>query len=200
MITVNDGKWHNILFTVSRDEDYSWVKLYIDNRPQGSFELANVKGSLESHAPLRIGKDPVKSSYNFEGSIDNLYIDKYFHSNDGCAEIAQLYYSYNDTYSGEWTDFSLESTTRDERYSQYYWFTRETDEIVTIDLTSSVDTYLILRRDTIDGAMIASDDDGSSGYNSRIIHELTAGTYIIDATTFSKKKKGSFELTIDYPC
>lgn len=63
---------------------------------------------------------------------------------------------------------------------------------LTIDLMSSVDTYLYL----LDGAgnVITQNDDGGDGYNSRITTSLGAGTYQLVAATYSTGQSGSFTL------
>ena len=69
--------------------------------------------------------------------------------------------------------------------------------MVSIDLESSVDTYLYLRSDGgTSGDALHEDDDGGDGTNSRIVATLSAGTYTIEATTYNAGETGSFELTI----
>lgn len=84
-------------------------------------------------------------------------------------------------------------------YARYYSFRLNGRASVTIDLTSpSVDTWLALRNGpgTGSGGLIADDDDGGDGGNSRISRTLTAGTYTIEATTFSPRRTGLFTLTL----
>lgn len=63
---------------------------------------------------------------------------------------------------------------------------------ITLDLTSSADTYLYLLN--ANGGGITSNDDGGSGYNSRITRTLNAGTYLVVAATYSSGKNASFNL------
>ena len=69
---------------------------------------------------------------------------------------------------------------------------------MTIDLESSVDTYLYLRSGNArSGAVLHENDDVAPGnLNSRITETLAAGTYTIEATTYAAGATGSFTLTI----
>ena len=67
---------------------------------------------------------------------------------------------------------------------------------VEINLTSSVDTYLYLKDSA--GSVMASDDDGGAGYNSKIVKSLSAGAYTLVAGTYSVGKSGSFTLTTSH--
>lgn len=65
---------------------------------------------------------------------------------------------------------------------------------VTLDLMSSVDTYLYLLNQ--DGSqLIAQDDDSGDGYNSRLTVSLGAGKYMLVAATYSAGQRGDFTLT-----
>ena len=101
--------------------------------------------------------------------------------------------------SGSWTN-ECASENRTGRYARYYSFTLAADSVVTIDLTSSdANAYLYLMRGVDkSGAIVASDDDGGNGRNSRIARALQPGQYTIEATTSSGTAiEGSFELAID---
>jgi hypothetical protein len=66
----------------------------------------------------------------------------------------------------------------------------------TIDLTSSAfDTYLYLVRPTV--GVLAQDDDGGGGTNSRIIYRPTvSGTLRIQVTSFSPGATGTYRLSL----
>ena len=64
---------------------------------------------------------------------------------------------------------------------------------VQINLTSSQDTYLYLL--DVNGNTIALDDDGGSGYNSRLNVNLGVGEYTIIAATYHSGVSGSWSLT-----
>ncbi len=102
-----------------------------------------------------------------------------------------------------WVD-TCDSESRYARYAHYYTFTLKTEAEVTIDLESSVDTYLLLHQYRSSnqcrvGTEIESDDDGGTGTNSRITRRLSAGTYTIEASTFYGYETGSFTLKITLP-
>jgi len=54
----------------------------------------------------------------------------------------------------------------------------------------------LLEGDGTDGNLIIEDDDGGHNYNSRITKSLEAGTYTIEATTYSAGRTGEFSLTL----
>ena len=107
------------------------------------------------------------------------------------------------TSSGTWaTDCESEVTGRG--YARYYGITVEQESQVTIDLESSEDTYLYLRRgDARSGTVLHENDDVASGntdsQDQRDVDggELTAGSYTIEATTYTGRwdMAGSFTLT-----
>ena len=98
--------------------------------------------------------------------------------------------------TGSWTS-DCTSENRDGSYALYYSFTLGQETEVTIDLTSTEDTYLyLLAGSGRDGAEVASNDDIENGNtNSRIISTLAAGTYTAEATTYDKSATGSHTMT-----
>ena len=100
------------------------------------------------------------------------------------------------------------SESRPGKHAKYYTFTLRSAAEVTIDLTSdTIDTYLYLHKH--DGAKQCgvgkeedSNDDrgGDSTTHSRITKSLTAGTYIIEATTYYSNRTGSFDLKVAPTC
>ena len=73
--------------------------------------------------------------------------------------------------------------------------TVEADEEITITLTSEVDTYLYLLNKN--GPKLEENDDGYTGYNSRINRSLGKGEYIIVAATYHESMVGDFELVVE---
>ena len=69
---------------------------------------------------------------------------------------------------------------------------------MTIDLSSSLDTYLYLRAGSAtSGTFLHDNDDIVSGNtNAQIVAELEAGTYTAEATTRNEAKTGSFTLNV----
>ena len=102
------------------------------------------------------------------------------------------------TRRGVWTGDCLSVHYSFGEYARYYTFTLGGDAPVTMDLTSpSVDTWLALRNGTGTGVgLVEFDDDGGVGTNARIVRDLAAGTYTIEATTFEGGVTGPFTLTL----
>ena len=98
--------------------------------------------------------------------------------------------------AGSWGS-GCESTHRAGRYARYYTFVVTRAVEVSISLASSTDTYLFLLAGSgTDGTVLASNDDGGDGTNSRIVRTLSAGTYTVEATTFLSGSTGSFTLRV----
>ncbi len=100
--------------------------------------------------------------------------------------------------SGVWAA-GCGSSARSGRFARFYSFSLDSPGRVTIDLESTADTYLYLRRGVgqRSGAALASNDDSGGSYNSRISRQLAAGGYTIEATTYRASTAGSFTLTVD---
>ena len=118
---------------------------------------------------------------NAQGRPDNCHVDL---TGDGAV-------------SGTWAE-GCDSSARAGRYARFYTFNVSQRGAVTIDLRSSVDTVLYLRsgNDQRSGAQLRSDDDGGVGTNSRISATLAAGSYTIEATTYSRFRTGHFTLEL----
>ena len=109
-------------------------------------------------------------------------------------------------YLGSWTSDCLSENTPTEptsppsgtRYARFYTFTLSEDADITIDLTSSTDTYLYLMQGIgTNGAVLHENDDAQSGNtNSRISQSLSAGDYTVEATTYGLEATGDFTLTL----
>ena len=99
--------------------------------------------------------------------------------------------------SGSWAD-GCQSGVSGRGYALYYSFTLAEETEVTIDLSSSVDTYLYLREGsaTSGTALHYNDDIESGDTDSRIVATLAAGTYTIEATTYAEATTGSFALSV----
>ena len=81
-------------------------------------------------------------------------------------------------------------------YVDFYKLTVTTAALITINLSSSFDTYLILH-DFTTGAFIEANDDVAPGdFNSQIISVLLPGTYLLTATSFEELTTGPYVLAI----
>lgn len=100
--------------------------------------------------------------------------------------------------SGTWAG-DCQSEVSSRGYARYYTFNLSAETEVTINLTSSVDTYLYLRSGSATSgiALHQNDDIESGNTNSRIVATLSAGTWTIEATTYSEDTTGDFTLTIN---
>ena len=114
-------------------------------------------------------------------------------ASDGCTVAL----AGSGTVQGRW-DSSCGSVERTGRNARFFTFSLDASANVRIDLESSYDTYLFLRRglDQRSGSYVARDDDGGNGYNSRIARTLSAGDYTIEATTFRGSRSGPFTLRV----
>jgi hypothetical protein len=97
---------------------------------------------------------------------------------------------------GIW-DPSCSSAHRGGRYAIYYTFTLSSTQQVTIDLESSKNTYMFLLKGRgRNGEELERNDDSGDGENSRIVMTLPAGTYTVEATTYSTAMTGSFVISV----
>jgi len=99
--------------------------------------------------------------------------------------------------SGSWNS-GCSSDHRLGSYAKYYTFYLPSSREVTIDLKSSADTYLYLLNGRVQNgsAVIDSNDDSKGSRNSQIVRTLSAGTYTVEATTYSSGVTGGFTLLI----
>ena len=95
---------------------------------------------------------------------------------------------------GSWASDCV-STNEPNTYARFYSFTLGQEAEVQIDLTSSEDTVLYLRG-PVAGGVLFNDDVENGNTNSRIAATLSAGTYTVEASTYSAGRTGSFDLSI----
>ena len=116
---------------------------------------------------------------------------------DGCAEdlgVLADEFSLTSNWSEDCSSFNQLGS-----FARFYIFTLERQTEVQIDLVSASDPYVFLiegpRRT---GTVIAENDDIVNGINrnSRIIADLPAGDYTVEATTWSSGVIGRFSLSI----
>ena len=99
--------------------------------------------------------------------------------------------------SGSWAS-GCSSANRTGSYARYFSFTLGEEREVTVDLTSSDDTFLFLLQGSGRGGEVeAQNDDIVSGNtDSRVVATLAAGSYTIEATTYSAATTGTFSLSV----
>ncbi len=100
----------------------------------------------------------------------------------------------NANINGRWIN-TCASVNRSGSFASFYTFQLSAPRSVSISLTSSTDTYLYLLNSSRT-QVVASDDDGGSGLNSLIQTNLSAGRYVIEATTFSSGQIDDFVLSV----
>ncbi|MCX7546290.1 Lcl domain-containing protein [Marinicella gelatinilytica] len=102
----------------------------------------------------------------------------------------------NSNNHGNW-EAACTSLVHNSKYSKYYTFDLQETKLISIDLTSSVDTQMYLLEGSSGlGSLVEFDDDGGAGENAKIVTELTAGIYTVEATTNPILSLGSFYLSI----
>ena len=102
-----------------------------------------------------------------------------------------------DAVTGVLEESDAESRNRSESRADCYTFSGTAGDRVDISLTSDdFDTYLYLLN--ADGDVVADDDDGGDGVNSRITSlELpSTETFVIEATSFSGSSTGNYTLVL----
>ena len=113
---------------------------------------------------------------------------------DDCIQTV----SSDGTLNGQWAS-GCDSETRSGSHARYYTFTLDASSEVTVRLESSAaNAHLYLRRgDATSGtALHENDDHGGSTRVSQIQETLAAGSYTVEATTYSAGATGAFTLTI----
>jgi hypothetical protein len=125
-------------------------------------------------------------------------------SADGAAIIEGIDYcgetiSSDGAIPGTWTP-ACQSSEAGRGFARYYQFTLDQETEVIIDLESDLDTYLYLRSGEAraGGSRYENNDVDRPGgnFDSRIRAALAAGSYTIEATTFSANQRGIFTLTV----
>ena len=105
------------------------------------------------------------------------------------------------TRMGAWAD-DCDSEARPGGFARYYSFTLDQAGQVEINLTSSLDAYLVLRQgEGRNGTVVVDNDNvGSRNFNSSINQMLSAGTYpvtyTVEATTYFAGQTGDFILSV----
>jgi serine protease Do len=90
-----------------------------------------------------------------------------------------------------------DGTRGNEAFVDSYVFFGRANERVTITLDSGdIDSYVLLY--DVAGRLIAENDDGGEGYNSRLLATLPAdGVYRVVASSFYRQEEGTYRLYIE---
>jgi hypothetical protein len=104
--------------------------------------------------------------------------------------------SFNASVSGS-LGSDCNSTHRSGRYARFYSFTLSSQTQVQIDLQSSTfDTYLFLLQGSGTNGTVVTSNDDYNGSNSRIVQTLSAGSYTVEATSYSGGVTGTFVISV----
>ena len=193
---MRDESDSGVAVTVYASEDISAAKRFLADR---GVEIRNVgKTYLEAYVPMNLlGEVSEQPGVIRVQTIVGPQIDQT--TPDPCiTDLGSL--SAPVSLAGSWSS-ECESEIREDRYSRYYTFTLAQNSLLSIDLASpTVDTYLRLMSGAgKSGGLIAFNDDGGEGSNSRIRRRLAPGAYTIEATTISAMTEGSFTIEISIP-
>ena len=116
----------------------------------------------------------------------------------GTGDCASRPITAYDTFVDQWVS-GCDSAEPDRGYARYYSFTLESESFVTITLESrDADPYLYLRQGNARSgtALHENDDRNGSTRISQIQEDLPAGSYTIEATTYSPGVTGIFSITV----
>ena len=93
-------------------------------------------------------------------------------------------------------DPSCSSKYRFESYAKNFKFTlsKQKKVIIKLDADNATDAYLYLKHEN--GNIIVYDDDSAGDHDAKIVRILPAGIYMLEATTYHKKKIGNFKISI----
>ena len=107
------------------------------------------------------------------------------------------------TRQGTWSssggcESSQRGNAQTPHYAKFFTFKLSADAEVTINLSSSQDTYLYVLsgHGTAGERLYHNDDADYSTYDSHLSVEMDAGDYTIEATTYSARRSGSFTLKV----
>lgn len=120
---------------------------------------------------------------------------------DVCSLVTEA--AFGTTYSGTLATTDCTGGARGTSYyTDRYSFTGTPGQLIAIQLSGAFDTYVNLKNPS--GIVIASNDDGGGGTNSRIpatsgnftIPAGATGTYVIEVTSYSSLATGTYSLTV----
>lgn len=118
-----------------------------------------------------------------------------------CSLVTET--AFGTTYSGTLATTDCTGGARGTSYyTDRYSFTGTPGQLIAIQLSGAFDTFVNLKNPS--GTVIASNDDGGGGTNSRIpatsgnftIPAGATGTYVIEVTSYSSLATGSYSVTV----
>lgn len=110
----------------------------------------------------------------------------------GCEQVGSI--GVPGSVNGSLT--SADCRLDDGSYVDFYAFSVSGSRTVTITQRSSAfDSYLVLL--SSNGTVLGSDDDSAGGLDSRVVANLSSGTYVIAANSLDAGETGSYSLRVD---
>jgi len=187
----NDAQCGNYMnFACRKPGTHDWfVTVAPGPYSEGNATCANEAPDYKFDAPTNSQDNEKLKAAKATKGISNAWVN----ANDLASEGNWQIPGNNHQVSGSWSNSGGRSATssNNPRYSLNL-----TEAVsVEINLTSAVDTYLYLL--DANGNQITYNDDGGTGYNSRLVQSLSAGSYTLVAATYSSGQGGSFQLTVD---
>jgi len=111
----------------------------------------------------------------------------------GCNTVGQI--TMGQSLNGALSANDCQSNQRPARID-YYAFQLSSSTTVRIDQESDeIDAYLYLF--SPDGSVITQNDDGGDDLNARITRQLSAGLYVIGATSWGTNETGPYTLRLN---
>ena len=153
---------------------------------------------------FRVGGYPAtETAYWQQGEVRyhfnlNAYTDAVAPPTDLCLTVLGEMVDRVEAVDGAWVE-GCDSKVSTRGHSQYYGFTLALESEVTVTLESQdADTYLYLRKgETRSGAFLLENDDHQGSISVSLLQgTLEAGTYTVEATTYSAGQTGNFTVTV----
>ncbi len=187
----NDAQCGNYMnFACRKPGTHDWfVTVSPGPYSEGNATCANEAPDYKFDAPTNSQDNEKLKAAKATKGISNAWVN----ANDLASEGNWQIPGNNHQVSGNWSNSGGRSVTSSSNPRYILNLTEAAS--VEINLTSAVDTYLYLL--DANGNQITYNDDGGTGYNSRLVQSLSAGSYILVAATYSSGQGGSFQLTVD---
>jgi hypothetical protein len=185
---VGSFTWSNLNFDIKSTRILNITSAAIpDNVPADTYFLGVIVEAVSGE----------QNTQNNISSVEDVWEIEVLPAKSGSCDSRIL---LDQSVSGIWSSSCL-SNHRSERFAKYYIFYLPYSRTVTIDLKSSTDPYLYLlsreiQNSSVVDSVIDSNDDSNNTLNSRIVRTLSAGTYVVEATTFSAGATGDFTLLV----
>jgi hypothetical protein len=184
---------------------------YAQPASPGSFSITATSDNGTSSGPITVSGNGGARGFGFYGTNGDRIFSVTVQAGQGSGGLGLAEFGVvsalagctvmdidlGDTVEDAWTS-ACASSHGFESFAKYYAFTLTERTGVQIDLQTSISDaylYLLAGRGPF-GPVIAQDDDGGNGLNSRITISLDPGDYTIEATTLHSEAEGPFTLRL----